>query len=104
MTRKILVADRNGKKTIEADHYATFTAYVAGIAYQFVVTRAPLESSSRVTHRKSGFSCGPVLSSHVAAADFDYKLAGQLALKTIIEKHGEARVASSLRNIEAQCQ
>lgn len=96
-TRKILVADRNGKKTIEAEHYATFTEYLQGVAYQFVVTRAPLEPGSRVTHKDSGFSLGPVLSSHIASANFDYKLAGKAALRAICEKHGEARVASALR-------
>lgn len=97
MTRKILVADRDGKKCIEAEHYATFTEYVGGVAYQFVVTRAPLEHASRVTHKESGKSMGPVLSAHIAAANFDYKVAGRLALKAIVEKHGEARVASALR-------
>lgn len=100
-TRTILVADRNDKKTIEAELYATFTEYVQNVAYQFVVTRAPLEHASRVTHKKSGKSLGVVESSHIAAANFDYKLAGKLALKAILEKHGEARVASALRTIEA---
>lgn len=100
-TRKILVADRNDKKTIEAELYATFTEYVQNVAYQFVVTRAPLEHASRVTHKKSGKSLGLVESSHIAAANFDYKLAGKLALKAILERHGEARVASALRTIEA---
>jgi hypothetical protein len=99
-TRKILVADRSGAKTVEAEHYATFTSYVQGVAYQFVVTRAPGESGSKITHRKSGYSLGPVESSHIAAAAFDYKEAGKLALVAILEKHGEARVASSLRRIE----
>lgn len=101
MTRKILVADRDGNKAIEAEHYATFTTYVQGVAYQFVVTRAPLEHASRVTHKASGKSVGTVLSNHIAAANFDYKEAGKLALATIIEKHGEARVASALRSCEA---
>lgn len=101
MTRKIMVADRDGKLTVEAEHYATFTEYLQGVAYQFVVTRAPLEHASRVTHKKSGFSLGLVESSHIASANFDYKLAGKLALKAICEKHGEARVASAVRSKEA---
>lgn len=100
MTRKIMVADRNGELTVEAEHHATFTEYLQGVAYQFVVTRAPLEHASRVTHKKSGFSLGLVESSHIAAANFDYKLAGKLALKAICEKHGEARVASAVRGKE----
>lgn len=99
--RKILVANRDGQKTIEAEHYATFAAYVEGTNYQFVVTRAPGEYGSKVTHRKSGYSLGPVESSHVAAANFDQKEAGKLALAAIIAKHGEARVAGSLRRIES---
>ena len=98
--RKIMVADRKGDKTIEAEHYATFTVYVQGIAYQFAVTRAPAEPSSRVTHKKSGKSLGILESRHIAAANFDYKLAGRLALAAIITKHGEARVASALRACE----
>lgn len=99
--RKILVADRNGNLTIEAEHYATFTEYLGGEAFQFLVTRAPLEHASRVTHKASGFSVGIVESSHIAAASFDYRLAGRLALKAICAKHGEARVASALRAKEA---
>lgn len=99
--RKFLVADKNGERTIEAEHFATFTEYLQSEAFQFVVTRAPLEHHLRVTHKASGFSAGIVESSHVAAAGYDYKLAGKLALKAICEKHGEARVASALRAKEA---
>lgn len=98
--RTVLVRDQYGKKSISAELFATFTEYVEGAAYQFVVTRAPGQSGSVVTHKRSGFSLGPVLSAHVATANFDYKLAGRLALAAIIEKHGPARVASSLRRVE----
>jgi len=99
-TRKILVRDQHGNRTLEAELFATFTEYVQGVAYQFVVTRSRGQSSSVVTHKRSGFSLGPVLSSHVAASNFDYKLAGRLALAAVIQKHGEARVASSLRRVD----
>lgn len=99
--RKILVADQYGKKTIEADHLATFTEYLNGEAFQFVVTRAPLQMAVKVTHKRSGFSLGAVESSQVLAAGSDYKTAGKLALRAIAEKHGEARVASALRTKEA---
>lgn len=101
-TRTTLVRDRDGNKTLQAELFATFTEYVQGVAYQFTVTRSRGQSGSVVTHKKSGFSMGPVLSSHVAAANFDYKQAGRLALASIVEKHGEARVASSLRRVEAE--
>ena len=101
MTRKIKVADANGNKTIEADHLATFTHYVGGVAYQFVVTRELRSSVVKVTHKASGFSLGPVLSEHVSAALSDYKQAGKLAITAICAKHGEARVASALRAKEA---
>lgn len=99
-TRTVLVRDQYGNKSIRAELFATFTAYVQGVAFQFVVTRAPGQSGCVVTHKRSGFSLGPVLSAHVAVANFDYKLAGRRALAAIIEKHGEARVASSLRRVE----
>lgn len=97
---KVLVADARGEKTIPAEKFATFTEYLSGTAYQFLVTRELKSSVLKVTHKKSGFSLGPVCSNSIIAAASDYKLAGRLALKAIIEKHGEARVASAVRSKE----
>lgn len=97
-TTTTMVADKSGALSVPADLLATFTEYLQGVAYQFTVTREQFSTAPvKLTHKKSGFSMGEVTPTTLSAARGDYKAAGKLALRSIIEAKGEARVASAVR-------
>lgn len=94
--KTFMVADNAGNKTIEAQQLATFAHYIQNIQFRFVVTRAPGINTIALTHRDSGKRVAEITHNSIQAAVGDYKLAGQAALKALLDRAGEARVRSVL--------
>lgn len=96
---KTFIARNAAGEPVEVEQLATFTMYIRGVQFRFVVTR---EGSLPpvVTHRISGAKVCPLGS--IGAAVGDWKLAGLAALNRLILEKGEARVASVLRAAEAK--
>lgn len=99
--KTFMVADSDGNKTIEAEQLATFAYYIQQGQFRFVVTRTPRTNTVAVTHRGSGKRVAEVPHISIQAALGNYKLAGQGALKALIDRAGEARVRSVLAAAEA---
>jgi hypothetical protein len=83
----------------EVVQYATFTHYIQGQQFRFLVTR-DMGDALRVTHRLSTKAVCIVTNTDMAACRFDYKDAGKLALDRLIKERGEARVRSVLAAAE----
>lgn len=99
--KTFMVADIDGNKTIEAEQLATFAYYIQQCQFRFVVTQTPRSNTIAVTHRDSGKRVTVVEHVSIMAARGDHKLAGQGALKALIDRAGEARVRSVLAAAEA---
>lgn len=98
--KTFMVADANRSRTLVARQLATFAHYLEGIQFRFVVTQLP-NDQVRLTHRATGTALTTVEWITLSACRGDHKNAGVLALKKLIERVGEARVASVLREAEA---
>lgn len=82
---------------VDVPQLATFTHYIQGIQFRFVVTQETPIAPVCVTHRASGFKVVSVLPSELVAGRSDYVVAGKMALARLIRDHGEARVYTVLR-------
>lgn len=98
LKKTFMVADGDGNKTIEAEQLATFAYYIQGEQFRFVVTRHL--STIALTQRASGKRVATIPYDSVRCALGDYKLAGESALRGVIDRAGEARVRSVLRAAE----
>lgn len=98
--KTFMVAGSNRARTLPAQQLATFAHYLQGVQFRFVVTQLP-NDQVRVTHRASGSSVTAVEWSTLSACRGDHKGAGVMALKKLIDRVGEARIASVLRETEA---
>lgn len=93
------IAQLDGTR-LEVPQLATFTHYIQGIQFRFVVTQETPIAPVCVTHRASGFKVVSVLPSELGAGRSDYVVAGKMALARLIRDHGEARVRSVLASKE----
>ncbi|KWN06343.1 hypothetical protein WT83_27045 [Burkholderia territorii] len=98
--KTFMVADANRSRTLVARQLATFAHYLEGIQFRFVVTQLP-NDQVRLTHRATGTALTTVEWITLSACRGDHKDAGIHALKELIERVGEARIASVLREAEA---
>lgn len=96
--KTFFVSGPNGK--IEAEQLATFAHYIGGEQFRFVVTKLPHQNEVALTHRISGMRVTVIPQTSIIAAVGDYKVAAISALKALIDRAGEARVASTLRTAE----
>lgn len=85
---------------VDADQLATFTGYVKGRGFRFVVTRLPGHADVRLTHRSSTAAVAHV--PHSEAMRTDWEKAGRAALEALIAKHGEDRVHVVLLSAEGR--
>lgn len=99
--KTFLVAARDGSRTVKAEQLATFTHYLEGQQFRFVVTRELDQPMPVVTHRASGFKVCAISGTSRAAAMGNWADAGKLALLNLVTDKGEARIASALRAKEA---
>jgi hypothetical protein len=99
--RTFMCQAAGGRRTLEAEQVATFAHYIQGAQFRFVVTKLPGEVVGSVTHRHSGNRVCAIPVVSLQAALGDVKLAAVSELKKLIERAGEARVASVLRAAEA---
>lgn len=83
----------------EAIQHATFTHYLQGEQFRFVVTQLHGEGLT-VTHRLSGRRVCEVTYTELAACRNSAKDAGKLALAKFIDRIGAARVRSVLAAAE----
>lgn len=88
-------------ETIAIEQLATFTYYIQKEQFRFVVTREAPSMPFVVTHRASGKRVTDITPSQQMAALGDLAGAAKLALGTLIDKAGEARVRSVLAAAEA---
>lgn len=80
----------------EAEQLATFTHYVKGSQFRFIVTRYASEVS--VTHRLTGLRiCAPT---QIVSALGDYAAAGKAAVQSLINTKGADRVHDVLTRAE----
>lgn len=94
------VSDANGSP-LEARQLATFAHHINQQQFRFVVTQLPAEATPSLTHRVSGRRVARISLTEIQAARGDYKIAAIAELKKLIERVGDARLASSLRSAEA---
>lgn len=99
MVKTFAVRMANGERK-EAQQLATFTRYLKGAQFRFVVTQLPGELPA-VTHRQSGMRVVPVAYSTLAACRNDAKEAGYLALTNLVADKGEDRVHDVLSRAES---
>lgn len=90
----------SGGQFVEAQQLATFTRYLQGIQFRFVVTRMAGEQPA-VTHRLSGKRVCWITHTEQAACLGRIKDAANLALDHLIQQHSEARLRSVLAGAEA---
>ncbi|MCA8065525.1 hypothetical protein [Burkholderia sp. AU38729] len=95
------VSGTNGSLSLEAKQLATFAHYINQQQFRFVVTQLPHEVTPSLTHRASGLRVASIPFIAIQAAAGDYKVAALSELQRLIERVGEARLASSLRKAEA---
>lgn len=95
------VLDSDGK-VMEVEQLATFTHDVQDENFRFVVTRRASHLPLDVTHRISGKRVTSISYTQQAACLNDHIGAARLALKTLCEQHGEARVRSVLAAADHQ--
>lgn len=83
-----------------AAQLATFTHYVLGIQYRFVVTRIGVLDPV-VTHRLSGLKFCAITPANLAKARYDWRTAGKLAVAERLKQVGEAFAKARLDEAEA---
>lgn len=92
------VRNQRGEPT-QAQQHATFTEYVQGERFRFVVTQIVGELPA-VTHRASTKRVCYIKPIELAAALGDFEVAGKAALQEVIRDKGAARVRSVLDDAE----
>ena len=98
MNAKTFKIKTNDGTMRECEQLATFAAYVQNIQFRFVVIKDGFDVS--LTHRNSGSRVARIDNGQIMAARGDYELAGRSALKSVIDRAGEARVRSVLSAAE----
>ena len=86
--------------SIYAEQLATFTHYVKGVQFRFIVTRLENSNDVKVTHRYTGMSVCTVPHSTIAACLNDYADAGKSTIDALIKYKGDDRVYDVLRRAE----
>lgn len=99
MTKFFNVSGPNGE-LMKAEQLATFTYPIQNVVYRFVVTRLPHGQPVALTHRSSGKRVCIIFDRTIEAALGNMVAAAKLELGRLIERMGEARVASALRAAE----
>ena len=85
---------------ISLTQLSTFTHYIQGEQFRFVITRESRLLPVCVTHRASGKKICEVLPTDILAAAHDYEIAAKSVLLKFIERVGAARVRSVLAAAE----
>ena len=96
------VVIRNGSQieSRPAWQLATFTHYILGVQYRFVVTKLGTEPET-VTHRLSGMRFAPISFQNRLDAKGDIRTAGKLAVAEKIKTMGALFVKARLDETEA---
>lgn len=97
--RTFQVSGTDGKM-MEATQLATFTRYIKGVQFRFVVTRLAGSNVASVTHRVSRIKVCDVATHSAIAAAGDWILAGRSALEDFLKLYGETRVHQVLSAAE----
>ena len=97
--KQFAVCSSTGGK-IQAEQLATFTHYIKGEQFRFVVTRIPGNNIAAVTHRISGLKVCDVPSIAVQASAGDWVVAGRTTLIKFIADRDEQRIYVVLRSAE----
>lgn len=96
--KTFLVAIKDGE-TAPANQLATFTRYLDGVQFRFVVTQLPLEEPV-VTHRLSRKRVCRIMR-HQLACCSNVKDAANLAINGLIHQFSETRLRAKLAAAEA---
>ena len=92
--KTFMVANAAGERVLPARQYATFTHYIQGEQFRFVVTQQPSSNVIKVTHRASGMGVAEIPHIALQAAVGDYFVAGKAAFEELVKRVGAARVRS----------
>lgn len=98
MSQTVTLCGQDGKRTISAMVLAELPYELASQTFALQVTYHEGDGDgAAVTEPVTGRRVCPVQAGDMLAASFDPAGAGRIALQRLLDKHGLARVASTLR-------
>lgn len=95
----IKVAGPNGAE-LQAKQLATFTTYIKGVQFRFIVTRLDSSNIAAITHRSTRMKVCDVPTHTAISSAGDWIAAGRRALEDFIKRIGEDRIYTVLSAAE----